>query len=542
MIPNFCEAEGTDAAAALKLSYDVLEEGDFQSARGLAQSVLIAARTSADRLLEGRALSCLAHCDRAAGRLQRASDTSRKAAQLFEHLGDVEGEAAALTTLAHVSMLLGRNDDAIEAALLCVRLCEPHAVLQPPAVFAHNCLGIAFGWSGSFDSAQRALERAIHTAEHCVPRLSTYEPRVNLALVEATRLVDERYETGRMPQPDRLGRLVLDFKQVQHSGDGITIAPALTPVEGAVPLVLEGLAACWRGDVTAAQAHFDAAMRSLKGTATWLDALVHWLSAEVSWLMQDWKATERALRALGERATAVQHEHLVCIAHLLLAQVCEIQSKHSEARREHRLLRGRERRLAARGLASREAGVGWRLDARQSEHHLQQALIASKKFEQWSLEDALTGIANRRCFEQTLSQRLAAAAASGASLTLAMIDVDRFKSINDTHSHQIGDAVLKALASLLCEGIRDNDMAARLAGDEFVLILDDADLALAQDICQRIQKVVAAYDWDAIAPGLQPTISIGLATSTSDDDVDGLLRRSDRSMYWVKPDWVPTNL
>ena len=129
------------ADAALAAADAALAQGQLQQARQLAQSVLNGAK-GADLALEARALSCLAHYDRIGSRLRRASEASRRAAHLFEQLGDVHGEANALTTLTHVLMLLGRNEEAVEAALLCVRLCEK----QPPqaqTVLAHNCLGLA---------------------------------------------------------------------------------------------------------------------------------------------------------------------------------------------------------------------------------------------------------------------------------------------------------------------------------------------------------------------------------------------------------------
>ena len=101
-----------------------LDAGQVLRARELALALVTTAHGT-DAALEAHALTCLAHCDRIDSRLRRASEASRRAAQIFEQIGDVEGEADALTTLAHVAMLLGRNDEAVEAAMLACGCARP---------------------------------------------------------------------------------------------------------------------------------------------------------------------------------------------------------------------------------------------------------------------------------------------------------------------------------------------------------------------------------------------------------------------------------
>ena len=531
---------GENAGETLHLAYAALDAGELQTARELAQSVLIAAKVGNEFSQQAHALACLAHCDRISSRLRRASETSRKAARLFERVGETAGEANALTTLAQVSMLLGRNDEAVEAALLGIHLCRADA-LPAQAVAAYDALGVAYCWGGNFERAKEALEESISIAGHCRPPVSSYLPRMNLAWVEASRLVEERYQLGEMPAPLALRALVRDFKRLETQLDGITLSPSPLPPGGTISQVLEGVLACWQGRLDEARRCADLAIRALSGTVTWLDALAHWLVAEIAWTERDWATAERALREMKGDALLVEHEQLACVGHLLLCQVLEAQGKHEDAQREHRALRQRERRVSSESLSSREAVVTWQMGARLSAQHLQQALQASKRFEQWSYEDGLTGIANRRYFEQVLAQRFAATEPSRRRLTLLMIDVDRFKAINDTYGHQAGDKVLKALAQLLAEAVRDEDLPARLAGDEFVVLLDEADGEVGAEIGARIRAAIQRHDWGAVAPGLAVTVSLGLAVAGEGDTVESLLLRSDRSMYTAKPGWVPTS-
>lgn len=115
-----------------------------------------------------------------------------------------------------------------------------------------------------------------------------------------------------------------------------------------------------------------------------------------------------------------------------------------------------------------------------------------------------------------------------------MLDVDRFKSINDRFTHQVGDRVLKTVAGLMSAQLRDRDLAARWAGDEFVLLFGNATAPTAKRLCERVQSAIASFDWESIAAGLRVSVSIGLAVAADGDTAEVLLHRSDRSMYRVK--------
>jgi diguanylate cyclase (GGDEF)-like protein len=146
-------------------------------------------------------------------------------------------------------------------------------------------------------------------------------------------------------------------------------------------------------------------------------------------------------------------------------------------------------------------------------------------------EDPLTGLPNRRVFESRLAARLDPARGDAQPPALLLIDVDRFKAINDGHSHLVGDRVLQAIAALLRLNVRDDDLAARLAGDEFVVVLTQADAALAHRVAGRIRAAVDAHDWRAIAPGLRVSVSIGVAPARAGDAVEDVLGRGDQRMY-----------
>jgi diguanylate cyclase (GGDEF)-like protein len=132
-----------------------------------------------------------------------------------------------------------------------------------------------------------------------------------------------------------------------------------------------------------------------------------------------------------------------------------------------------------------------------------QASEASRRAE----EDALTGIGNRRSLERFLGTELY----EENQLALVVMDIDRFKEVNDTFGHQVGDAVLRRIAHLLRDEVRTQQVAVRYGGDEFVLALVGVDLRTATAFAERLRQAIEELDWTALAPGLRVTASYGVA-------------------------------
>ena len=125
--------------------------------------------------------------------------------------------------------------------------------------------------------------------------------------------------------------------------------------------------------------------------------------------------------------------------------------------------------------------------------------------------DSLTNLYNRRHFMVLAESSLQRARSSGAVVSLATIDVDRFKNINDTYGHDVGDQVLQSLAQLLSNQLRDRDYVARFGGEEFVVLLHNTKLDVAQRTIERLRKSCEDYAWDKIAANLKVSCSFGVA-------------------------------
>lgn len=159
---------------------------------------------------------------------------------------------------------------------------------------------------------------------------------------------------------------------------------------------------------------------------------------------------------------------------------------------------------------------------------LEMQLAAEARF------DALTGLPNRKEFNQQLGRALLRSRRHGAPLAVGFLDVDEFKQINDRHGHAAGDLVLKEIAARLRKNVRQTDFVARLAGDEFTLVLED--LHDGAELARIADKLLAATraPFVLVTGAIQVSVSMGLSLSRAQDSADTLLLRADTAMYAAK--------
>jgi len=171
---------------------------------------------------------------------------------------------------------------------------------------------------------------------------------------------------------------------------------------------------------------------------------------------------------------------------------------------------------------------------RQNEELVAQLTAKSRELEDLASRDALTQLSNRGHLDQVLQRELVIAGEQQSTLSLLMVDVDDFKRINDQHTHRVGDAVLRAMATIFRQEVHGRNFVARYGGEEFAFILVDADDVAATTFAQRLAAVTAAYSWDQLAPGIVVTLSIGIATVTGEATPDAILNLADALLYEAK--------
>ena len=158
-----------------------------------------------------------------------------------------------------------------------------------------------------------------------------------------------------------------------------------------------------------------------------------------------------------------------------------------------------------------------------------------KRMEEMATTDGLTGLPNHRTFQKRLSLMLARAERTNKPLSVVLTDIDKFKNVNDTYGHPVGDEVLRRVAKVMAGQVRKVDIVARYGGEEFVMVLEDTDARGAALLCERVRKEIAAQLMSSDQGPFRVTISLGIA-SYPDDGVEKaeLVDHADQALYSAK--------
>ncbi len=423
----------------------------------------------------------------------------------------------------------GRFDLALPAAYEVHALAE--ATGQPgPRSQALNAFGICFERMGDPWQAERLLREALAVAREGAPPRDLFSALNNLCAV----LIGAYYlQRGGEVTAASLAALERALPLAEEMVTLLDVAadPYMrTIAEGNLGEILVHLGERDRSQAllqrTLAEAQrlgfVPQAQRVTCSLAEW--ALRHGSAAEARARLQALldEAGERTLTPM----TALR-------AHHALYQACKALGDTAAALRHLETQAELLRERIVQQLRAQSEQFITRVEAEQSRREAERQRARAQSLEADARLDPLTGLANRRALAQRLAALLGDAAAAGQPVALAMLDLDRFKQINDRHGHLVGDRVLVATAQLLRECVRHGDLVARIGGEEFLTVLPDADAARAREICERIRQRVAGHDWSAMAPGLTVTLSAGLA-GTPPYDETALTTRADAALYRAK--------
>ena len=289
-----------------------------------------------------------------------------------------------------------------------------------------------------------------------------------------------------------------------HLGDTASAAQMLDEAMAiAAPQGFEALThrmTCTRGELLLQQGQSQAAWECLTGV------LDHLKAGQNSTRLRVHHALWRCAASLDRTAAALQH----------LQDYLAI-----------------ERQRAITQLRTQSELFITRMEAEQAHQEAQRHRARATALEVDVRHDPLTGLGNRRELEALWPLLVQDARTTGSPLSVAMMDLDNFKQVNDSHGHAMGDQVLLALANVIRSHTRGSDLAIRMGGEEFMLVLPDTAADRAADVCERLRVRVAAHNWASVAPGLQVTLSIGL-TSSPPVDPQTLALRADEALYRAK--------
>ncbi|WP_244524114.1 diguanylate cyclase [Blastococcus sp. DSM 46786] len=450
----------------------------------------------------------------------------RSAKAAFDASDDALQRAAGLARHARIELLSRRIDAAMDEAVEAASLLDPGLTPSPLLV---DTLGTLAGVLADLELMPLALDyqrRALEAAQAVAadPAVADPDPDV-LVAVAATRLGELCAE---------LGEGLLDDGAPESAAPYFAEARALAeqalvqlPPEssGVVPAqIVHGWALVGMGEQAAAAGPLRAAVRLSTATAD-RDRMA---SAEL--------ALGRALRRQGEGRAADEHlvaaltlatEHgLPRVRRAALRELCTLHADLDDAGRALPYLQAY---LADELDRVDERRTRW-VELFGRRKSLLETERAAGQLRRQAYEDPLTHLPNRRYAEARLDGLLAA----GDVPALAVVDVDNFKTINDTAGHPAGDAVLRTIGELLVAGVRDTDEVCRWAGDEFVILLPETTAEQAERALERIRASVARYPWVDLGLDVPVTISAGIASATRGDDRKTLFAAADGVLYDAK--------
>ena len=499
-----------------------------------------------------QALALLAHQYPRLGRLTASARHATEALALAERLGDDGLLADALTSQCFVygQLLMGRDalesgmkalaaarraGDPVREAWALNRVSVAYSSLENPAqacasteqaleIAAHSGApevlfschnNLAYFWLRRVEDARALGSDATVLAEALASACRTAEQATDLArqsgspfqvAVAASNLVSALLAGGRL---DEALPLLNEFGHIAHDHGYGTLAVE-ADVQRAVFLRL-------KGEPQQAARILEALLNAATEPPPKLRRLL------IRSLYETHKACGQYREALGWLEALVGLDRQLSRDNLMLqTEVILIRDQVAQAQ---------ARADSAAADARRERARAAHLESEQQ--RLREHAMA---LDRAAHEDVLTGLHNRRHAEFALPLLVEGARMASQVISVATLDVDHFKRINDTHGHAVGDAVLQQLAQLLRHRLRSADLMARIGGEEFLAVLVGIAPPQAAEICERLRLAVAEHDWVAITPGLLVRISVGIAGGSlqPQEQGDGLLERADRALYAAK--------
>ena len=538
-----------EVEAALAPVVLATDGGDYRRAARLLEQLLVD-HAQANPVLHATCLGLLALCQVRLDHGETAIDFATQALAMFEQQSDHASQSQAHCTLVVAFAKVGLYRDALEHAFKAQRSADA-AGQTILLCWALNRTGVAYAALKDWPNAIANSERALVLARQLGDLEALFACLNNLGF----------HHVGNAESVEAVGEVA----QARAC-----IARARAPLEEAVQVARQSaslhrecVALSNVCEVMIHQEEFDAAAQlidqyqqvarahgyesvELMGDFATVNLLRRQARHEVALARLDqmrqhpsmkWDSVSRLrlLKAAYEAHKAISQfeqaldflEQHAALDKAMLQRIADVQSRVLVGR-----LRVEQAELAAE-QASLEAQRQRMLAAQLTQ---EQSLLRSQAL-QWgreAREDALTGLGNRRVVDEVLPGLLQQAHDEQLPLSVAMVDLDHFKKVNDSHGHAVGDQVLVVMGQLLRANTRGADVLARVGGEEFMVVLVGTAIDRAQEICERLREAVARHDWSACAPGLRVTISVGLVDRTSEHDSLRLVERADRALYVAK--------
>lgn len=570
--------------------YQFLRHSDLHRAGEVVEEMLVLSNGAKHSAGRGLTLKNLGDFHYHQGNVPAAQGCLEEALSVLRRLGESKGEVGALNTLGHLHYFQGNFPKALEHYLEALEVSRKyqHKMLEADAL---NGVGLVQYTLGNHQEAAKYFLRSLALKRELGDRLSEAETLTNLGLVYlelgdlagAAQLYRESLAIqqtlgNRLGEANVLSNLGVVFQRlgrVQEALDyyqqALEIADRLnSPQVRATCLENLGLSQAALGNWETALELFQASKalyQELKHRLGELSALLQ-IGLLVGRMGQPSSAIQtlqQGLKLAGELgpqklllefhqaiAGVFEAEQKPVLALYHLRQALEIERKlHKEqqAQRTAALLAGFQvekarqeaeiERLRNTELARANRELALAIESLKEANAEKSRLLdklrqQSAELERLVRQDPLTRLHNRRYLEENLEREFAASRRYKFPLSVALVDIDHFKQINDTFSHQVGDDVLRIVGQILESGCRGVDFAARYGGEEFALVFSQTDLTGALIACERARQRIEHHNWSDLHPQLKVTVSIGVSCDPTLPNHEKLLAAADEQLYRAK--------
>lgn len=470
------------------------------------------------------AATLLARIARRRGKLDLALAESGRAVEAAQAAADPARECRARVQHAHALNALGLVEPALEESWHARRLAEDSGEPAAEAAAAEALAGVQWAmsqWPEALASFQRMLE------------LSTAAGDIELQAVARGGLAGVEGQLARRPDgPDACAGFERAYG---HVCEYLRLATVLGDVHAMRSARHnKAVAQIALGDLVAARRLLEAVHAESEQVEARALSLLNLADLDMNEgrpaaALPRLQAAHALLAATADPGYLQSCCRMLCDVHEALGDTAAALDWHRQYHAHHVRLASERAQMHARALE-----VKYETSRAQANAEFER--LRAEQYERAALEDGLTGIANRRGFDQALAAACQGAA-GGRPFALALLDLDHFKRVNDRHSHQVGDEVLRRVGRLLAASCRRDDVAARYGGEEFALVLADVDARVAHEICERVRDAVAREPWGLLSPGLQVQVSIGclsVGAGCDPGDARALLAQADQRLYAAK--------
>jgi diguanylate cyclase (GGDEF)-like protein len=487
-----------------------------------------------DRTLVARALALEGHVALHRGDIRSGLALVLEGERMLAAREDSVAQAEVASLRAQVSFFTGAYSHALANAERAIEFADASADVDM-RIFARRAAFIVFGNVSVRELDKRLDELLDLTVEagEMWEQAITYNDiaayQVATGEADSARIsIDRAHAIASMTRPNRFAMAVIHSTRADiHLAAG-NAAAALSDAERSLALLADSnppnpyvLGASVRAQVVARMAlgEYDGAQQAGESALNWLgERMPHTRSTILA-------AVAEALREAGRLEEA--YDALARSAELerqAFTEISELQLSLERAVLQARLARTETDALAIKNRELAEAHA--QLESRTAQLEELQEQLRDQAERDW-----LTGLHNRRFLARELASP---SSANSGVVSVAVVDLDHFKQINDRYGHSVGDQVLIRAAELLCKVLRAPDIIVRSGGEEFLVLMPRTDANAALAGCERIRRAVRNEPWHEIAAGLTLTTSVGLATADNAGDLEALVTLADQRLYDAK--------